>query len=143
MPGYFESQKQKIKVKAGFPAKLNRRGQLEDSCWFQENTEKEGAFATVEINADLNFDRSDIPDSTNIIQCRNDGANKDEVNPIKTMHKSRDFKLHRDVLHEEPSLEAMSDSLGYQNNNPFGLFSKSPNNNIPTVKPGLVHDTTA
>ena len=65
VPGYFESQKQKIKERAGFPAKLNRRGQLEDSCQFQENTEKEGAPTTAEINVDLNFDRSDIPDSFN------------------------------------------------------------------------------
>ena len=130
-------------MRAGFPVKLNRRGQPEDSCRFQENTEKEGASATAEINADLNFDRSDIPDSTPIIQCRNDGVNKDEVNPIKTAHTSRDFGLHGDVLHEEPSLEATSDSLVYQNNNPSGLFSKSPNNNSLIVKPGLVRDTTA
>ena len=91
----------------------------------------------------MNFDRLDIPDSKPIIQRCNDGVNKNEVNPIRKAHTSRDFRLHGDVLHEEPSLEAMSNSLGCQNNNPSGLFSKSLNNNIPTVKPSLVCDTTA
>ena len=97
----------------------------------------------VKINADLNFDRSNIPESTPIIQCHNDGVNKDDVNPIKTAHMSKDFGLRGDVLHEEPFLEATSDSLGCHNNNPSRLFSKSLNHNIPTVKPGLVRDTTA
>ena len=116
---------------------------MEDSCQFQENTKKEGASTRTEINADLNFDRSDIPDSKPIIQRCNDGVNKDEVDPIKNAHTSRDFRLHGDVLHEEASLEATSNSLGCQNNNPSGLFSKSPNNNILIVKPSLVCDTTA
>lgn len=108
----------------------------------QEKPEKEGESIAADINANLNSDRSNNPDSMPIIQSRNYDINNDKVNPINLEHTSRDFDLHGDILHEEATIGATVDSIGCHKN-PSGPISKSPNNKTPVVKPGLESETAA
>ena len=79
MPGYFETQKQKLKERTTFTMKSTRRGKSNVPCRQQEKLEKEGASSPVDINADLN---SDKPDSTPSFQSQNDAINVDTINPL-------------------------------------------------------------
>nr|POF18424.1 putative ribonuclease h protein [Quercus suber] len=136
-----KAQKLKIKERAGLPAKPSWRGQSENSCQFQDNSGKEGASATEDINVELNPDRSDTPVSTPIIHNSNYDINCEKVNPIISEHTSRDFDLHGDFLNEDATQGATTDSMGCKN--PSGPISKSPIDKTPDVKPGLVSETAA
>nr|POF20678.1 putative ribonuclease h protein [Quercus suber] len=136
--GFFESQKLKIKERAGFLVKPSRGGPPDDLYRQKEKSGMEGATATEVINADLNADRSDIPVSTPISQSHNHDISYDKVNPIITEHTSRDFDLHGDILHEDATEGATLNSMGCKH--PSGPTSKSPTNTTPVVKPGLVSD---
>ena len=93
VPTYFETQKQKLKERATFTMKSNRRGKPDVPCRQQEKPEKEGASSLADINADLNSNKLD---STPSFQSQNDAINDDTINPINLERTSRDSDLHKD-----------------------------------------------
>ena len=79
VPSYFETQKQKIKERATFTMKSNRRGEPDVPCRQQEKPEKEGAPSPDDFNADLNLDKPVSPPS---FQSQHKAVNDDTINPI-------------------------------------------------------------
>ena len=139
VPSYFETQKQKLKERATFTMKSNRRGEPDVPCRQQEKPEKEGAPSPVDINADLNLDK---PISTLSFQSQNEAINDDTINPINLERTSRDFDLHEDSQHGEAVLDDMMDSTEF-NKVHVRLSPTSLDNKASFVRPGLVSEATA
>ena len=139
VPGYFETQKQKLKERTSFTMKSTWRGKPDVPCRQQEKLEKEGASSPVNINADLN---SDKPDSMPSFQSQNDAINIDTINPINLERTSRDFDLHEDSQHGEAVLDDMMDSTEC-NKVHVRLSPTSLDNKASFVRPGLVSEATA
>ena len=106
MPGYFESQKQKLKEKFASMKKFNQRGMSDDSCHSPTQPSKEGVDVLVDINANLNSNKAN---STPIFQSQQ-WTKKDETsNPIKYEHskaKRRPKKYENACSQTCPMMEA-------------------------------------
>lgn len=124
VPGYFESQSQKLKKKASFSMKYNWRRKTSGSCRWSEQSEKESADVSTDINANLNSNKLA---STPIVQSQNWENNEEIINPSNSEHTSRDWDMHEDIQHEGAGLgltEEQTDCIKI----PFGPVSKSPDN---------------
>ena len=140
VPGYFETQKQKIKERATFTMKSNRRGESDVQCRQQKKPEKEGAPSPDDFNADLNPDK---PVSPPIFQSQHEAVNDDTINPINSKRTSRDSDLHGVSQHEDTVLDDTVESTGC-NNARVGLSPTSLGNKKgPLVRPGLVSEFSA
>lgn len=139
MPGYFESQKQKLKEKTTSMKKINQRGMAAALGRPPVQTSKEGAKVTTNINEDLNSNKAD---SMPIFQSQT-WVNKEETtNPITQEQIFRDFDTHENLQTDEAGYEGTEEHVD-PHNSQFGPGSKSPKTDAPGVKSGLVRETIA
>ena len=137
MPGYFGSQKQKLKEKSVPMKKFNRRGKANVSCRSSAQLGKEGADVSANINENLNSNKAD---SSPCFQSQNWACKDNTINPITSEHIFRDLDTHENSQNDGMGCDVNEEQVDLTSS-PFGLGLKSPKNDIPVVKPSLVRET--
>ena len=138
VPGYFESQKQRLKEKAAHVKKANQSGKDDHSFRPTVQTETEGADISAGINNDLNLNRED---SSPCFQSQNEARTVDMQNPINLERIFGDLETHENPQHFGPGCVGNETTMD-PTSSPCGPGIKSPNRDTPLVNPGLVRETS-